>query len=48
MEYLASGVAQSIDTPEILLGLTSWHLFPDMVVLGDETKHVLQNDNMII
>jgi hypothetical protein len=47
MENLVSGIAQSIESPEMLLGLTSWHLYPDLAVLREENKHVVQCDKLV-
>jgi hypothetical protein len=47
MDKIASGMALSIETPDVLLGLSSWHLYPDMAVLPGETKHVSQNDSLV-
>jgi len=47
MENLVSGIAQSIESPEMLLGLTSWHLYPDLAVLEEENKHVVQCDELV-
>src|SRR2546428_785069 len=33
MEKLVSGMPQSVQNGEILLGLSAWHLYPDMLVL---------------
>ncbi|KAJ4295112.1 hypothetical protein N0V90_007121 [Kalmusia sp. IMI 367209] len=47
MEKVASGMALSIESPEIFLGLSSWHLYPDITVLGKEVKQVTQRDALI-
>ena len=47
MDKIVSGVAQSIESPEEFLGLSSWHLYPNLTVLGQETKHINQNDALI-
>jgi hypothetical protein len=41
---IATGMALSV---EVLLGLSSWHLYPDMAVLAEETKHVGQKGSLI-
>jgi hypothetical protein len=46
-DKLASGVSQSIQNGAPLLGLLSWHLYPDMLVLGPQTKEVKQHDELI-
>ena len=47
MENLISGTAQSPRTGEALLGLTAWHIYPDLCVEGRETSHVIQNDELV-
>ncbi|KAL9074661.1 MAG: hypothetical protein Q9157_004290 [Trypethelium eluteriae] len=47
MEHLVSGVAQRVQIPEALLGLSSWHVYPDMIVLGEETISIQQNDTNV-
>lgn len=47
MENLLKGTNQSVENGASLLGLASWHLYPDMLVLGKATQKVTQNDNLI-
>jgi hypothetical protein len=47
VEKLVLGASQSIQGGAPLLGLSSWHLYPDMVVLGHGTKEVKQADELI-
>ena len=47
MEKLIAGIPQSVHTGASLLGLASWHLYPDMIVLGNRTKEVRQKDKLI-
>ncbi len=47
MNNVVGGVAQNICSGGVLLGLSAWHLYPDMVFLGRETTHVQQNDGLI-
>ena len=47
MEHLVSGVAQRVQIPEALLGLSSWHVYPDMIVLSKDTISIQQNDKLI-
>ncbi|PGH07739.1 hypothetical protein AJ80_07944 [Polytolypa hystricis UAMH7299] len=35
MERLIEGTAQRVQTPAVLLGLSSWHIYPDLLVLGN-------------
>ncbi|MCJ1394812.1 hypothetical protein MMC18_007692, partial [Xylographa bjoerkii] len=48
VDNLVAGVAQSVQSGEVLLGLSSWHLYPDMSVLSFEVKNIVQNDNLVI
>ncbi|KAF4957164.1 hypothetical protein FSARC_11373 [Fusarium sarcochroum] len=47
MEAVVSGVAQSIRDASIILALTSWHLYPDMFVLGAGSDPVAQHDPLL-
>ena len=47
VESLVSGIAQSIQCAEVFLGLSAWHLYPDMSVLGPQMKHIDQMDDLI-
>ncbi|CZR61769.1 uncharacterized protein PAC_11666 [Phialocephala subalpina] len=47
MEKSVSGTSQSVETGAPLLGLSSWHLYPDMLVLGRQTKEIKQHDKLI-
>jgi hypothetical protein len=48
MDKIASGVAQSVENLQVLLGLASWHIYPDMVVLGyKEPKQIPFADKLI-
>jgi hypothetical protein len=33
--------------PDVLLGLSAWHLYPDIAVLSDGTTHIVQKDDLI-
>ena len=44
---LVAGIPQSVQRGEILLGLSSWHLYPDMSVISHEFKSIQQNDSLI-
>lgn len=44
MENLVKGIPQQIQDGAALLGMSSWHLYPDMVVLGSVTAEVKQED----
>ncbi|OCK74985.1 hypothetical protein K432DRAFT_467647 [Lepidopterella palustris CBS 459.81] len=49
VDKLVAGKPQSVQTGAPLLGLASWHLYPDMVVFGrdKDVKDVKQNDPLI-
>lgn len=40
VDQLVSGMAQNIQSSDVLLGLSAWHLYPDMCILGRETTRV--------
>ncbi|KAL8904084.1 MAG: hypothetical protein Q9207_003511 [Kuettlingeria erythrocarpa] len=44
MEALVKGVSQKAMSGEVLLALSSWHLFPDLMVVAPSVTHVRQND----
>ncbi|KAL9579554.1 MAG: hypothetical protein Q9212_005043 [Teloschistes hypoglaucus] len=44
MEALVQGISQQAQRGEILLALSSWHLFPDLTVVAPSMAHVRQND----
>ena len=47
MERLIQGMPQRMNTGEVLLGLSAWHLYPDLVIAGPKNPIVKQNDNLI-
>ena len=47
MERLIKGMPQRVQNGAILLAMSAWHLYPDMVVLGSEEKLVRQQDSLI-
>ncbi|OJJ77940.1 hypothetical protein ASPBRDRAFT_50758 [Aspergillus brasiliensis CBS 101740] len=47
LERLIKGEPQRITDGGIMLGLTSWHLYPDLVVLASTTKEISQKDQLI-
>jgi hypothetical protein len=47
LDRLIAGTPQSVQDPEVLLGLSAWHLYPDMMVVGEKAKHVNQNDKLV-
>ncbi|KAL8859797.1 MAG: hypothetical protein Q9178_003629 [Gyalolechia marmorata] len=44
MEALVQGISQQARNGDILLALSSWHLFPDLTVVTPSTTHIRQND----
>lgn len=44
VEKLLEGVPQSINDGAVILALTSWHIFPDMFVIGAGSTIIQQND----
>jgi hypothetical protein len=47
LDKLIRGEPQRIIDGGVLLGLTSWHIYPDLVVLGSVTREIRQNDPLI-
>lgn len=47
MDSLVRGLPQSIQDGSILLGLSSWHLYPELLVLGDCNTDVKFKDELI-
>ena len=47
MNSVVSGVAQRIQNPEVVLGLCSWHLYPDMYVILEKEEYVEQKDELV-
>ncbi|KAL4913053.1 hypothetical protein BDW62DRAFT_193436 [Aspergillus aurantiobrunneus] len=48
MNSLVVGKPQRILDGGVLLGLTSWHLYPDLVLLGQKTQEVFQEDALVV
>ena len=46
-ENLVSGVAQSVNTGEALLGLSAWHIYPDICAIGQRTTIIEQKDHLV-
>lgn len=46
MNNLITGIPQRVDSGAALLGITSWHLYPDMIVLQKGTELIKQRDNL--
>jgi hypothetical protein len=44
VDHLISGIPQSINDGSALLGLSAWHLYPDLIVLGSTATEVKNDD----
>ncbi|KAI4243339.1 MAG: hypothetical protein L6R40_003511 [Gallowayella cf. fulva] len=44
MDALVQGISQQARKGDILLALSSWHLFPDLTVVTPSMTHIRQND----
>ena len=47
MESILKGMSQRVQSGALLLGLSAWHLYPDMVVHGSLTKKIQQRDQLV-
>jgi hypothetical protein len=47
LDKLVKGEPQRIIDGGVLLGLTSWHIYPDLVVLGPVTREIRQKDPLV-
>lgn len=47
LDNLVAGIPHNIQDPEAFLGLSSWHLYPDIVVVGGDMQHVIQYDDLV-
>ncbi|KAF2719024.1 hypothetical protein K431DRAFT_229354, partial [Polychaeton citri CBS 116435] len=47
LDNLILGQPQRIHSGDVLLGISAWHLYPDMAVLQEQTHRVCQNDELI-
>ncbi|KAL8741502.1 MAG: hypothetical protein Q9190_005901 [Brigantiaea leucoxantha] len=47
MDKLVGGINHSVQNGAVLLGLSAWHIYPDMIVLGRGTTTVKQNDPLV-
>ncbi|KIN03218.1 hypothetical protein OIDMADRAFT_119365 [Oidiodendron maius Zn] len=48
MDCLVRGMPQQVQDAAALLGMSSWHLYPDMVILGTVTAEVKQGDQLFL
>lgn len=47
IEHLIAGEPQEISNRAILLAFSAWHIFPDLIVLGNETTKVMFQDRCV-
>ncbi|KAH6714304.1 hypothetical protein BKA61DRAFT_58103 [Leptodontidium sp. MPI-SDFR-AT-0119] len=47
VECLLKGMPQRVQDGSIVLGLSAWHIYPDMLVLGDSNTTVSQKDPLV-
>ncbi|CAG8085223.1 unnamed protein product [Penicillium salamii] len=47
LEKLIKGEPQRITEGGVLLGLVSWHIYPDLVALGTSPKEIYQKDELV-
>jgi hypothetical protein len=47
LESIVKGMPQRVQSGAVLLGLSSWHLYPDMVVHGSVTRNIQQHDSLV-
>lgn len=45
---LITGMSHRVQNGAVLLALSAWHIYPDMVVLSDTEKYVSQRDPLIL
>lgn len=47
VDMMIEGMPHSVQNGAVLIGLSAWHLYPDMIVLGSEAKKIEQKDNLV-
>lgn len=47
MELLVSGMPQAVSNGAAMVGLSAWHLYPDMTVFGSKTVEVKMKDKLV-
>lgn len=47
IDKLIGGMGHSVQEGSVLLGLSSWHLYPDLIILGKVTAETKQGDGLI-
>ncbi|KAI1502063.1 hypothetical protein F5X99DRAFT_171856 [Biscogniauxia marginata] len=47
LEKVICGMSYSVHDGAVVLALMSWHLYPDLVVLGSRTLEISQKDNLV-
>ena len=48
MDKLIEGVSHGTNDGAVLLGLSAWHIYPDLVILGASNKEVHQRDPLVV
>ena len=47
LEEVVQGSGREVNSGDVLLGLSAWHIYPDIVVLGRKTTEVFQKDSLV-
>jgi hypothetical protein len=47
MEKILNGGSYSVRDGAVLVALSAWHLYPDLVILGRETQELVQKDDLV-
>lgn len=47
MEKLISGMPQAVNEGAALLGLSAWHIYPDIIFFGNKTTEIQMRDELI-
>lgn len=47
VDKMIEGMPHSVQNGAVLIGLSAWHLYPDMIVLGGTAKKIEQNDRLM-
>ncbi|KAK8070421.1 hypothetical protein PG997_010624 [Apiospora hydei] len=47
MEKIITGSSYSIEDGSVVVALVSWHLYPDLIVLGSQAEDYFQNDELV-
>ncbi|KAK8109457.1 hypothetical protein PG999_007594 [Apiospora kogelbergensis] len=47
MEKIITGSSYSIEDGSFVISLLSWHLYPDLIVLGSRARDIIQSDQLV-